>query len=68
MFTDTQVGQRYGLPLLSPVNDAGKFTDEAGPDFAGLEVRRHKRAIGWLLLLPIGPLVAAVGWLQDDAL
>lgn len=33
-----QVGQRYGLPLLSPVDDAGRFTDEAGP-FAGLNVQ-----------------------------
>ncbi|KAI7846319.1 hypothetical protein COHA_000156 [Chlorella ohadii] len=35
---DYQVGQRYGLPLLSPVDDAGRFTDEAGP-FAGLNVQ-----------------------------
>lgn len=33
-----QVGQRYGLPLLSPVDDAGRFTDEAGP-FSGLAVQ-----------------------------
>lgn len=33
-----QVGQKYGLPLLSPVDDAGVFTDEAGP-FAGLQVQ-----------------------------
>ena len=25
-----QVGQRHGLPLLSPVDDAGLFTAEAG--------------------------------------
>lgn len=35
---DYMVGQKYGLPLLSPVNDAGVFTDEAGP-FAGLNVQ-----------------------------
>lgn len=34
---DYIVGQRYGLPILSPVDDAGKFTEEAGP-FAGLNV------------------------------
>ena len=34
----SQVGQRYGLPLLSPVDDAGVFTSEAGP-FAGLAVQ-----------------------------
>ncbi|KAI8473275.1 MAG: tRNA synthetases class I-domain-containing protein [Monoraphidium minutum] len=36
---DYLVGQRYGLPLLSPVDDAGCFTDEAGPQFAGLAVQ-----------------------------
>ncbi|MDJ0675376.1 MAG: isoleucine--tRNA ligase [Calothrix sp. MO_167.B42] len=34
---DYIVGQRYGLPILSPVDDAGKFTEEAGR-FAGLNV------------------------------
>jgi len=34
---DFMVGQRYGLPLLSPVDDAGDFTDEAGR-FKGLNV------------------------------
>jgi isoleucyl-tRNA synthetase len=34
---DYQVGLRYGLPILAPVDDKGVFTDEAGP-FAGLKV------------------------------
>ena len=34
---DFAVGQRYGLPVLSPVDDEGKFTEEAG-QFAGLKV------------------------------
>lgn len=34
---DFIVGQRYGLPILSPVDAAGNFTAEAGP-FAGLNV------------------------------
>lgn len=34
---DYIVGQRYGLPILSPVDDSGKFTEEAGR-FAGLKV------------------------------
>ncbi|MGG6298302.1 isoleucine--tRNA ligase [Leptolyngbya sp. AN02str] len=34
---DFVVGQRYGLPVLSPVDDEGNFTAEAGP-FAGLNV------------------------------
>jgi len=34
---DYIVGQRYGLPLLSPVDADGNFTEEAG-QFAGLNV------------------------------
>ncbi|MFN5514816.1 MAG: isoleucine--tRNA ligase [Cyanobacteriota bacterium] len=34
---DFIVGQRYGLPILSPVDSAGNFTAEAG-QFAGLNV------------------------------
>ncbi|KAF5836404.1 tRNA synthetases class I-domain-containing protein [Dunaliella salina] len=36
---DYQVGQRYGLPLLSPVDDKGVFTAEAGPEFEGKAVQ-----------------------------
>lgn len=34
---DYIVGQRYGLPILAPVDDNGNFTPEAG-QFAGLNV------------------------------
>ncbi|NJK55417.1 MAG: isoleucine--tRNA ligase [Pleurocapsa sp. SU_5_0] len=34
---DYITGQKYGLPILSPVDDGGKFTEEAGK-FAGLQV------------------------------
>ncbi|HAG82455.1 MAG TPA: isoleucine--tRNA ligase, partial [Cyanobacteria bacterium UBA12227] len=34
---DFVVGQRYNLPILSPVDDQGNFTAEAG-QFAGLNV------------------------------
>ncbi|XHX79585.1 MAG: isoleucine--tRNA ligase [Stenomitos frigidus ULC029] len=34
---DYLVGQRYGLPILAPVDDDGNFTEEAGA-FAGLNV------------------------------
>jgi isoleucyl-tRNA synthetase len=34
---DYIVGQRYGLPILAPVDDNGNFTDEAGK-FSGLNV------------------------------
>lgn len=32
---DFAVGQKYGLPVLNPVNDKGVFTEQAGP-FAGM--------------------------------
>eukprot|EP00850_Spirogloea_muscicola_P001335 SM000005S17132 [mRNA] locus=s5:354830:362126:+ [translate_table: standard] len=35
---DYITGLKYGLPLLSPVDDAGVFTPEAGDEFAGKEV------------------------------
>ena len=35
---DYLVGQRCGLPLLSPVDDDGVFTAEAGPAFEGKSV------------------------------
>jgi isoleucyl-tRNA synthetase len=41
---DYLAGQRYGLPLLSPVNDQGRFTEEAGP-FAGLFVHAANKPI-----------------------
>jgi isoleucyl-tRNA synthetase len=34
---DYITGQKYGLSILSPVDDSGKFTEEAGK-FAGLQV------------------------------
>jgi isoleucyl-tRNA synthetase len=34
---DFIVGQRYGLPVLCPVDERGDMTAEAGP-FAGLNV------------------------------
>lgn len=35
---DYITGLKYELPLLSPVDDAGRFTDEAGQEFCGLDV------------------------------
>ena len=35
---DYLTGQKAGLPMLSPVDDAGCFTDEAGPGLQGLQV------------------------------
>ncbi|MEN9221072.1 MAG: isoleucine--tRNA ligase [Thermostichus sp. BF3_bins_97] len=39
---DFKTGQKYGLPILSPVDDQGKFTPEAGADFVGLDVLAKK--------------------------
>ncbi len=35
---DFVVGKKYNLPVLSPVGDNGRFTDEAGALFAGKDV------------------------------
>jgi len=35
---DYQTGLKYNLPLLSPVDDAGLFTEEAGARFSGKNV------------------------------
>jgi len=35
---DYQTGLKYGLELLSPVDDAGRFTEEAGEDLLGKNV------------------------------
>jgi isoleucyl-tRNA synthetase len=35
---DFKTGQKYQLPILSPVDEAGNFTEEAGSEFAGLNV------------------------------
>src|SRR5207244_12981399 len=35
---DFQVGVRAGLPVLSPVDEAGRFTAEAGADWEGASV------------------------------
>ena len=35
---DYQTGLKYGLPLLSPVDDGGRFTEEAGAQFEGKNV------------------------------
>jgi len=33
---DYQIGQKYGLPLLSPVDDKGRYTEEVGvPEWVG---------------------------------
>ncbi len=41
---DYLVGQRYGLEILSPVDNKGVFTEEAGP-FAGLNVLKDANEV-----------------------
>lgn len=53
---DYLVGQQYGLPLLSPVDDAGRFTEEAG-QFAGLEVQGQGNAAVIEALMAAGALL-----------
>ena len=54
-----QVGQRCGLPLLSPVDDAGLFTDEAGAEFAGLAVLAEGNEAVIAKLRDVGALLKA---------
>ncbi len=41
---DYEVGRRYGLPVISPVNNKGVFTEEGGP-FAGLTTDKANHAV-----------------------
>ena len=41
---DFEVCSRYGMPVLCPVDDEGKFTEEAGK-YAGMRVREANAAI-----------------------
>lgn len=41
---DYVVGLQYGLPILSPVDAQGKFTDEAGP-YAGLTLNAGNKVV-----------------------
>ncbi|MCZ8160511.1 MAG: isoleucine--tRNA ligase, partial [Microcystis sp. LE19-196.1B] len=53
---DYIVGQRYGLPILSPVDDKGNFTAEAG-QFAGLNVLKDANEAIILALTEKGSLL-----------
>ncbi len=41
---DYEVGKAYGLPILSPMDDNGRFTDEAGR-FSGLKYDKGNKAV-----------------------
>ncbi|MCA1993424.1 MAG: isoleucine--tRNA ligase, partial [Coleofasciculus sp. S288] len=53
---DFVVGQRYGLPILSPVDDLGNFTAEAG-QFAGLNVLKDANEAIIQALMEVGALL-----------
>lgn len=53
---DFRVGQRYGLPVLCPVDEAGNFTEEAGP-FAGLNVLKDANDAVSQALIEAGSLL-----------
>jgi len=41
---DYEIGRRYNLPIISPVDNKGIFTAEAGP-FAGLDTNQCNKAV-----------------------
>ncbi|MBD2185869.1 isoleucine--tRNA ligase [Planktothrix sp. FACHB-1355] len=53
---DYQVGRRYNLPILAPVDDDGNFTKEAG-DFVGLNVLGDGNAAVIKALAEVGSLL-----------
>ena len=63
--TGLQVGQRYGLPVIAPVDDAGVFTEEAGP-VAGLDAMTEgsKKVVD--LLRSAGALLKVSSHLSAD--
>ena len=52
-----QTGIRYGLSLLSPVDDGGLFTKEAGPRFVGQSVLAEGNAAVLAALAESGNLL-----------
>ena len=57
-----QVGLKYNLPLLSPVDDAGVFTEEAG-QFQGLQVGCSAAC----MLPPLCQMLSLLTHLQNGA-
>ena len=51
---DYATGLKYGLPLLSPVDDAGRFTAEAGERFKGMSVLKVCVLAGWGVRVCVG--------------
>ncbi|GAB4183398.1 MAG: isoleucine--tRNA ligase [Coleofasciculaceae cyanobacterium] len=60
---DFIVGQRYGLPILSPVDDRGNFTAEAGK-FAGLNVLKDANEAIIQALMEAGAMLKEEAYLH----
>jgi isoleucyl-tRNA synthetase len=56
---DYLTGLKYGLELLSPVDDVGKFTIEAGEKFAGMSVLKEGNEAIVDALIETGSLLKA---------
>lgn len=54
---DYQTGLKHGLELVSPVDDVGKFTIEAGERFAGMSVLKEGNEAVIEALLDAGALL-----------
>jgi isoleucyl-tRNA synthetase len=54
---DYITGLKHGLPLISPVDDAGKFTEDAGDDLNGLAVLDAGNAACVEKLRDVGALI-----------
>jgi len=42
---DFEAGREYGLPVLSPVDGSGRFTEEAGEEFQGLDTHQASEKV-----------------------
>ncbi len=58
---DREIGEREGLPIVNPVNEAGRFVDSVGPPFAGHFVKDADPAL-IDALTATGKLVKAVDY------
>ncbi len=42
---DFEAGREYNLPVISPVDERGRFTEEAGPEFVGLDTHQASERV-----------------------
>lgn len=46
---DFQIGREYNLPVISPVDERGRFTKEAGREFLGLDIESASKKVTKIL-------------------